>query len=285
MTRAAAILAFIGAVVAGTFLDATPPGESASGSLVLTADLHVHPYPGDGTLPVWELQREAARRGIDVIAVTGHNNRLGLDLGRLVPIDPHGPIVLPGQEVTMPAIHLVAVGIERPIDWRLNPRAAIAAIHAQGGVAIAAHPILEVWREADPELLAALDGAEIAHPMAQGPPWVGARLRLFFRKAVESNPQIAPIGSTDFHMTAPLGLCRTYLLVTERSAAGALDAIRHGRTVARNHDGRLSGAPEYVAQVERHLDTSPPDRGVPLLHKLVAFCSLAALAMMIRTGR
>jgi hypothetical protein len=284
VTKAAAILVFIAAAAAGTWLDARLPGESAAGSFVLAADLHVHPYPGDGALPVWELQREAARRGIDVIAITGHNNRLGLDLGRLVPLDPNGPIVLPGQEVTMPAIHLIAVGIERLIDWRLTPRAAIAAIHAQGGVAIAAHPILEVWREADPELLAELDGAEIAHPMALGLPWVGARLRLFFRHAAKANPEIAPIGSTDFHMTAPLGLCRTYLLVAERSAAGALDAIRRGRTVARGHDGRLFGAPEDVAQVERHLPTVP-DRGVPALHRFIAFCSLAALALMVRTGR
>jgi hypothetical protein len=275
--RTAAVFAFIGTALAGTMLDVTRP-VPGSPSLVMTADLHVHPYPGDGALPVWELQREAARRGVDVIAVTGHNNRLGLDIGRLVPLDPAGPIVLPGQEVTMPTLHVIAVGIEELIDWRLPTREVIAAIHAQGGVAIAAHPIYEAWMTADVETVRALDGAEIAHPVSLGPWWVGARLRGFFRHAQSLNPDIAPIGSTDFHMTAPLGLCRTYLLVDERSADGALDAIRRGRSVARDAEGRLFGASEHVAAVERHLAAAGPAQPVPLAQRLLALAALLSLA-------
>jgi hypothetical protein len=281
VTRIAAILAVIGAVVTGTMLDARRPDRRAGPQLMMTADLHVHPYPGDGALPVWELQREAARRGIDVIAVTGHNNRIGLDIGWLVPLDPNGPVVLPGQEVTMRTVHLIAIGIEQLIDWRLSPRAAIAAIHAQGGVVIAAHPITTPWREADDETMRALDGAEIAHPISQGPPWVGGRLRAFFRQVQSVNPDVAPIGSTDFHMTAPLGLYRTYLLAEERSAAGALDAIRRGRTVARDADGRLFGNAEHVAVVEEQLASTGPASAVSLLDRLVALGALLSLAALV----
>jgi len=94
------------------------------------------------------------------------------------------------------------------------------------------------------------------------------------------NPDVAPIGSTDFHMTAPLGLCRTYLLVEERSATGALDAIRRGRSVARDVDGRLLGAAEHVATVERHLAASAAAEPVPVVHKLIALVALLSLAVL-----
>jgi hypothetical protein len=281
VTRSIAAAAiFGGAVITGTLLDpaAAPAQLSAS---VLAADLHVHPYPGDGSLPVWELQREAARRGLDVIAVTGHNNRLGIEIGRLVPLEPDGPIVRPGQEITAPGFHMIAVGIERLIDWRLSAHDAIEAIHGQGGVAIAAHPLPISWRENDAEALKALDGAEVAHPstLAYSQGQVG--FETFFVRVQSINPRVAPIGSTDFHMVAPLGLCRTYLLTDNRSAAGALDAIRRGRTVARNPNGRLFGAAEHVAVVERHLSSTAPVPAVPLLDRLIALaalCSLGALS-------
>ncbi len=266
--RGVALVVFVGAVALGTVRDPAPV-LSGSAGLMLEADLHVHPFPGDGSLPVWELQREAGRRGLDVIAVTGHNSRAGLAIGRLVPLDPAGPIVLPGQEVTAPGFHLIAVGITRLIDWRLSARAAIADAHAQGGVAIAAHP-LGSWGGDDLEALRSLDGIEVAHPIARGPRWVGVRLGEFFNRVRAVNPDVAPIGSTDFHMTAPLGLCRTYLLVGERSAAGALDAIRRGRTVARDSNGRLFGAPEHVAAVERSLAFASPRAVVPGDERLIA---------------
>lgn len=233
MNRAwlAGAAAFAIAVAAGTILDVRAPRYAPQSSTVLSADFHVHPYPGDGSLPVWELQHEAARRGIDVIGITGHNNEFGLELGRLHPPDPSGPIVIRGQEVTTQSFHMVALGITELIDWRLNARDTIAAIHAQGGVAIAAHPVEVSWRDHDVEALRMLDGAEVAHQSRRRVSLSRDEFLEFFHRVQAVNPRVAPIGSTDFHMVAPLGLCRTYLLVRERSAAGVLEAIRDGRTV------------------------------------------------------
>lgn len=279
---AAALFAFC--VLAGTLLDRkTLP--AAPGGGVLVADLHVHPYPGDGSLPVWELQREAARRGVDVIAVTGHNNRVGLQVGRLVPLDPNGPIVLPGQELTTPRFHMVAVGIQTLIDWKLTAEEAIAAIHAQGGVAIAAHPLPLSWRDDGDAGLRALDGAEVAHPSSLVYSPGRQQLQRFFRRVQAVNPGVAPIGSTDFHMTAPLGLCRTYVLTGERSAAAVLDAVRQGRTVARDGTGRLFGTPEHVAMVEAYLAARVPVAPVSRASKLAALGALVALAGLTVTTR
>ena len=274
----AAVL-FAAAAVAGTWLDARAPVRRPATS-ILVADLHVHPYPGDGSLPVWELQHEAARRGIDVIAITGHNNRLGLEIGRLVALDPGGPIVLPGQEVTTSGFHLTAVGTQHLVDWRLPAVEAIAAVHAQGGVAIAAHPVPGSWRERDPEVLAALDGAEMAHPSVSRFSTSRDLFQAFFREVQSVNPDVSPIGSSDFHMVAPLGLCRTYLLADERSAAAALDAIRSGRTVARDARGLLYGTPDHVARVEEYLKTTPPPAAASASERLVALLALLALAAL-----
>ena len=134
---------------------------------VLRADFHVHAFPGDGLLPAWELADEANRRGIDVVAITNHNQTLAASFaarrsGRL-------PLVLPGQEVTSPSFHLVAVGVREVVDWRLPLGGVIDAIHAQGGVAIAAHPVRHSWH-ADPESAAALDGSEAMHSLSATDP-------------------------------------------------------------------------------------------------------------------
>jgi hypothetical protein len=272
---------FAALLTAGTLLD--PASEPAARSpRILEADLHVHPFPGDGVLSVAALQREAERRGLDVIAVTAHNNRFALDLAQALPQPASTVIVLPGQEITTPGFHLVAVGIERLVDWRLGAADAVAAVQRQGGVAIAAHPVPSSWRDADPAALASLDGAEVAHPGRSRPPDEDEYLG-YFRRVQALKPGIAPIGSSDFHTAAPLGISRTYLLVVERSAEGVLEAIRRGRTVARGPRGELHGTAADIAAVEEYL----AGRGVPtvpLAERLVALAALAALAGLVAPG-
>ena len=95
-----------------------------AGRTVLADDFHVHGYPIDGTLPRWELQREAARRGLDVIAVTNHNQTIAGRLGGF--LSGADVIVIPGQEITTPGFHMIAAGVTETIDWRLPASQAIA---------------------------------------------------------------------------------------------------------------------------------------------------------------
>ena len=268
---------FAGAVALGTWLD---PGDArvAGSRHVLEADLHVHPHPGDGALSVSQLQREAARRGLDVIAVTAHNNRLALDVGRRLP-DSEGAVLIPGQEITAPLYHLVAVGTSRLIDWRLPVRDAIAAVHAQGGVAIAAHPVESSWRASDPEALRRLDGTEVAHPGRRLPQGRDEYLE-FYRRVLAVNPDVAPIGSSDFHTSAPMGYCRTFILTDDRSASGVVEAIRQGRTVARRPNGRLHGTDAHVAQVERYLVERGPLPEPGVWDRAAVLLALSGLALL-----
>lgn len=284
-----ALVTFAGAVLVGTVLDGRAPRPPRSGN-VMTADLHVHAFPGDGALTVVQLEREAARRSIDVIALTGHNNRYALQLATLLrrnaPV-PEVPatIVLPGQELTAPRFHIAAIGTDRLVDWRLPAAAAIAAIQEQGGVAIAAHPRGRLQQGFDEEALRLLDGAEVAHPLRVRSPRGGAHLDAFFDRARAVNPTVAAVGSSDFHTTAPLGLCRTYLIVRERTPGGALEAIRAGRTVAAEPDGTLHGAPGHVATVQQFLETARPHAGPSVMEKGTALAALLALAFAARPSK
>ena len=80
----------------------------------------------------------------------------------------------------------------------------------------------------------------------------------FFARAQEQNPRIAPIGDSDFHFTANIGLCRTYLLAREMTEAGVLDALRGGRTVAIDDEGNAYGAPALVEMAERAREARAP---------------------------
>ena len=196
--RPVAALLLISGLTAGTLADDSPartPVMTERGT-VLRADFHVHAFPGDGLLPAWQLADEANRRGLDVVAITNHNQTLAASLparrsGRL-------PLVLRGQEVTSPSFHLVAVGVREVVDWRLPLRGVIDAIHAQGGVAIAAHPVRHSWH-ADPESAAALDGSEAMHSLSTTDPAGGMELLEFHRAIRLRKPTLAAIGSSDFH--------------------------------------------------------------------------------------
>src|SRR5688500_11539323 len=249
-TRAGAgALILVGAVI-GTATDwvAPRPAVRAGEYWVLSGDFHVHASPGDGALSPWMLRDEAARAGLDVIAVTNHNQSFTGRLANRVGAAGAGPLMLSGEEITNPQYHLIAVGIERTVNGaQLSAAAAIAEVHAQGGVAIAAHPSPRFHGYDDDAIVASLDGAEAMHSDVHRDLAFRADLEAFFTRARRVNPDIAAIGSSDFHAMPPApGRCRTYLFVRERTKAGVLDAIRNGRTLAVDGDGRLQGDPSLV---------------------------------------
>jgi len=232
-----------------------PPAQSGE-YYILAGDFHVHAAPGDGSLTPSALRDEAARQGLDVIAITNHNQFVAARLVASLAADADQPLVLTGEEVTNPDYHLIAVGIQHVVRSDLSVADAAAAIHTAGGVAIAAHPT-NGFSGYDDAGLAAVDGTEVAHP---------ERLEKYRRQYIETferarrlNPHAAAIGSSDVHNTLALGRCRTFVFARERTARGVLEAIRAGRTVAADERGRLFGDASLVAQVRAIPRTGPID--------------------------
>lgn len=271
----------IAGAAGGSLLDTgrAPEPSPAGGYYVLAADFHVHAFPGDGALPSWELAREASRRGLHAIVVSNHNQTLA---PKILPGVFSGAVLLiSAQEVTTPRFHLVAAGITRTVDWRKGELEIVRDIHAQGGVVIAAHPVGRYWRGGD-AMLAAIDAAEVAHPLTGMLDTARDELTSFFTRARVVNPGIAPIGSSDFHMVAPLGVCRTYVFAESVTVKGVLDAIRAGRTVAQDQAGVLYGAPALTLLLDQTRAAAPqaPARRLPRLSAMLALLGLLALVML-----
>lgn len=284
----------LAAVTAGLALAGTaarpprPAPLTAGGYTVLAGDFHVHGFP-DG-LPPWDSAREARRRRLDVIALTSHNAMRGWWMWTHAPWaagDPGDPIVLPGEELTGVGYHMAIVGLTQTVAWHQPLPAAVAAAHAQGAVAILAHPVGErVRRTIDDDDLRRIDGIEAAHPQMELGESARRELARMYARAVSVNPAIAAIGSSDFHYASPIGLCRTYLFVREPTAAGVLDALRAGRTVACDAHGRTYGPAALTSIVASRCagDAAAAPLGDTSASRAGAWLAWAGLVALVLAG-
>ena len=247
--RLAAWILVAAGIAVGSMREVIPPEALRHGDdVVLAADFHVHGFPGDGTLAPWDLSREAARRGLDAIALTNHNNQLSWWFRRVVRPPEDGALLIQGEELTAVGYHVASVGTQGVVDWSQPAAAAARAIRERGGVSIAAHPAGSRMTGFDAAAIAELDGFEAAHPLMFAFDDGRRDLRAFEQRARAIKPSIAAIGSSDFHFFAPIGLCRTFVFARERSAPAILDAISRGRTVACDGEGVVYG-PENLKPV------------------------------------
>jgi len=231
------------ALAAGTISDV--PRRHAPlvihGYHVLAADFHVHSFPLSwATLAPWDTVIDARWQGLDVIAITGHNHVWVAKIGRWFSRLMGGPTVLVGEEIVSPRYHLLALGIDRSIRWRQTAARAIDAVHRQGGIAIAAHPLAQFWPAYDAEAMGKLDGAEVLHPIAYSSGNLAAELREFYGRS-----RLTAIGDSDYHGLGPMGLCRTYVFTPDETEHGILDALRHRRTIVYDR-GRTYGDPALI---------------------------------------
>ena len=251
LIRNLAFLLLIAGLIVGSISDraALPAPPRASGYHVLTGDFHVHAFPGDGALAGWDLRAEARRRRLDVITVSNHNQTIAARIADRFSGDGERPIIIRGQEITAPGFHIIAVGIEREVDWDLPAADVIEAVHSQGGIAIAAHPTSDFWSGYDSAAIERLDGTEAAHPAGKD----GDRddLLAFYDRTLRRDRPIAAIGSSDYHFGGPLGICRTVLFVSDVSRDGVLEAIRAGRTVAVELNGAMYGDSALIRLIDR----------------------------------
>ena len=106
-----------------------------------TADLHVHTHHSDGQDSPTEVVQWATRLGLDVIAITDHDVIDGaLIASALARREESGPEVVVGEEVSSRDGHILGLYLTRLVRPGMSAEETIAAIHEQGGVAVAAHP-------------------------------------------------------------------------------------------------------------------------------------------------
>lgn len=260
------------ASISGTLADRVPRRVPllVGGYRVLTVDLHVHSFPlSASTLTPLDLVFEARHRGLDAIAITGHNEVFSGKLGRWFSRVAGGPTVIEGEEIHGPEFHLIAAGIHRSISWRLTSMEAIDEVHRQGGIAIAAHPTSGFWPAFDAQALGKLDGTEVGQPVAFHDQESTDQIREFYRRS-----GAAAIGSSDWHGMGPLGLCRTFVFAKDDTEASILEAIRAHRTVVVDR-GESFGNAALAKLAGDRLEQPPPASG--MLHRFSAIGGVLGL--------
>ncbi|HEY1420035.1 MAG TPA: CehA/McbA family metallohydrolase [Candidatus Dormibacteraeota bacterium] len=109
-----------------------------------TADLHVHTHFSDGADSPRDVLRWAERKRLDVIAITDHDTIEGaLEAAGVARESRANPEVIIGEEVSSADGHILGLFLKARVPPGLSAEETVAAIHRQGGLAVAAHPY---WR-------------------------------------------------------------------------------------------------------------------------------------------
>jgi len=104
------------------------------------ADLHLHTTYSDGTCtPMQLIDHVVAHTDLRVIAVTDHDEIAGAYIARDYAKN-RGIDVIIGEEISSREGHILAYFIHERIAPGMSAHDTIRAIHAQGGLAVAAHP-------------------------------------------------------------------------------------------------------------------------------------------------
>lgn len=217
----------------------------------LKAELHQHSrysqhsdrFLGADTT-VENIAKTCKRKGISIFSITDHNTIDSHEEGKFY-AKKYGLIFLPGAEINTRQGHLLALGIHTLIPKNLSLNEAADAVHAQGGVAVAAHPFQIpfgcMWRFVGSHV----DAIEGQHAYAIGnglTNWVNNR---FAHKPV--------IAGSDAHYLDEIGLVYTLFPDSVKNAATALAAIRENRiTLGGANIGMLAAAARRLHDILHH---------------------------------
>lgn len=194
-------------------------------------DLHCHSrFSSDGVSEPEEMVHAAKERGLHGFAITDHNTSACVDYflsAGLMREDGQpvgGFLILPGQEITTSAGHLLALGVRLPDLKGIAPDEAMSLIQSAGGLAVPPHPydnfragIREsILRELPLEAIEVFNAA------------------VTFKRANQRSYEyackhkLAMTAGSDAHHVEAIGTACTVLEMEDFSVKGALASIRRG---------------------------------------------------------
>jgi predicted metal-dependent phosphoesterase TrpH len=175
--------------------------------------MHVHTTASDGTATPREvLEFVSAHTNLSVVAICDHNTNEGA-LEASGYASEYGVEVVVGQEVESTQGHILGLWTPELIAPGRSAAETVANIHAQGGLAVAAHPYAPRWwhkhglcrGETEVYDCVEFDGVEVANST---PLLLAANFRA--RKYWRANRErLAATGGSDAHMLSIIGTSRT----------------------------------------------------------------------------
>ncbi|MBF6591079.1 MAG: PHP domain-containing protein [Ktedonobacterales bacterium] len=228
------------------------PSDRLSGQYGL-ADLHTHTHHSDGTGSVEDVLAFAQEHTqLDVLAITDHDTIEGALRARELAAGRYRFEVIIGEEISTREGHMLALFLRAPIPPDLSIERSIELVHAQGGLAIVAHPFNRVFRHSvqrsvmnrllrQPELHP--DGIETLNGSFAG---IGSS-RIAMGLA-HTTYHWAQTGGSDAHTPTAVGCAHTVFL---GHTAEELRAAVLARTTS--PQGRYWQAREYVSFVSHRM--------------------------------
>jgi predicted metal-dependent phosphoesterase TrpH len=196
-----------------------------------TADLHIHStYSHDATTTVRAILKQAADVGLDVIAVTDHDDIRGsLEARDLA--SQYGIESIPGVEVSTRDGHVVALFVETLPPSGLSFSDTLMLIGKMGGIAIAPHPFnnlpnslsldVVIGALTNPRAKGVLKGIETHNMGTQAFDSIAQKLSIYL--------PLAKIASSDAHIYWAIGAGRTEF--PGKTASDVRKALEQNTTV------------------------------------------------------
>ena len=199
-----------------------------------SADLHMHTiYSYDGTACVPAVLAKAKQIGLDVIAITDHDeidgSRKALDLAPA-----YGVEVIPGIEVTTSEGDLLALNVTERIDRGMPLVETVLKVGELGGFCIAPHPMADgigMKSLSAYSILKALRSPDVSRVLIAIETYNATaidRMSNHYAQILADHLKIAQLGNSDAHVVEAIGLGITEF--PGKTAADLLDAIRNRTT-------------------------------------------------------
>jgi predicted metal-dependent phosphoesterase TrpH len=204
------------------------------------ADLHMHTiYSYDGTASVPSVLKRAKQLGLDVIAITDHDEIAG-SLKALEIAPYYGVEVIPGMEVTTAEGDLLALFVTEKIEAGRSLVDTVLKIRGLGGVCIAPHPMAGGMGMKSLHarcILKALRNPQVADTLLAIETHNGTsidRLSNHYARILASGLDIAQTGSSDAHILETIGFGATEF--EGHTAQDLLTALRNHTTKVRKQN-------------------------------------------------
>ena len=194
-------------------------------------DLHCHSrFSADGVSEPEEMVQAAKERGLHGFAITDHNTCACVDYflsAGLMREDGHPVndfLIVPGQEITTSAGHLLALGVRLPDLKGIGPAEAVGLIKEAGGLAVPPHPY-DNFRAGIRESILdglALEAIEVFN--------AAVTFKTANRRAYDyaQKRDLAMTAGSDAHHVEAIGTACTVLEMHDFTVREALAAIRKG---------------------------------------------------------